>query len=50
MCMCVCVSVCVDKPVAVELSCHATAFIILSICLEDRNVFPRFDEIPLMTL
>ena len=25
-------------------------FIIISICLEDRNVFTRFDEIPLMTL
>ena len=28
VCVCMCVCVCVDKPVAVELRCHATALII----------------------
>ena len=27
-----------------------TSSVILSICLEDRNVFARFDEIPSVTL
>ena len=27
-----------------------SAFIIISICLEDRNVFARFNEIPSITI
>ena len=45
------VSVCVfvAKPVAVELRCHATALIIISIGPVEMNQFARFDEIPSMT-
>ena len=41
---------CVSKPVAVELRCHATALIISSISLVHMNVFAKFDEIPSMIL
>ena len=39
-CMCLCV--CVDKPVAVELCCHATAFIMLLVPISFHAGFSVF--------
>ena len=33
-----------------QVSVYRTIGPLVSICLEDRNVFARFDKIPLMTL
>ena len=39
-----------QKEITLKAFAPSSKVFIISICLEDRNVFARFDEIPSMTL